>query len=153
MSSLPSWIGWRRGRWTTAATAGNVSSTWRWRCWFTGSSSCFILTHINHSFLYPFMAACGRSFFVARGRAGCGSGCRVFDFGSVLVVEEVELVVDVLLVVGGEGVVLVQELAVLGREGRSGCGSGGRLEKGCLLFLFTRSGHHLHHLVFLCFPD
>lgn len=99
------------------------------------------------------MAACGRSFFVARGRAGCGSGCRVFDFGSVLVVEEVELVVDVLLVVGGEGVVLVQELAVLGREGRSGCGSGGRLEKGCLLFLFTRSGHHLHHLVFLCFPD
>lgn len=76
------------------------------------------------------MAACGAVFFVARGRAGCGSGCRVFDFGSVLVVEEVELVVDVLLVVGGEGVVLVQELAVLGREGWGGCGNGGRREQG-----------------------
>lgn len=74
-----------------------------------------------------FMAAFWAVFFVARGRAGCGSGCRVFDFGSVLVVEEVELVVDVLLVVGGEGVVLVQELAVLGREGWGGCGNGGRL--------------------------
>ena len=64
MSSLPSWTGWRRGCWTTAATAGNVSSAWWWRRWLTGSSSCFILTPVNHSFLYLFMAACWAVFLL-----------------------------------------------------------------------------------------
>lgn len=74
-----------------------------------------------------FMAAFLAVFFVARGWDQCGLHCLVFGLGLVLCVEVVELVVDGSLMVGRQDAILAQEILLLGREGRSGWGSCGRL--------------------------
>lgn len=93
------------------------------------------------------MAAGGAVFFVARGGDRCGLHCLVFGLGCGVAVLTVDGIKDGLLAARVELAVLAQEILLLGREGRSGWGSDGRLWYSiccitirCLLLLFFRHG-------------
>ena len=74
-----------------------------------------------------FMAADGAVFFAVRVLGRCGLHCRVFGLGRGVAVLTVDGVKDGLFAARVELAVLAQEILLLGREGRSGWGSGGRL--------------------------
>lgn len=73
------------------------------------------------------MAADWAVFFVARGGDRCGLHCPVFGLGLVSTVVGVNDSVDGCAAVRRQDAILAQEILLLGREGRSGWGSGGRL--------------------------
>lgn len=66
-------------------------------------------------------------FFVARVLGRYESHCLVFGLGLVSTVVGVNDSVDGVAAVGRHDAVLAQEILLLGRDGRSGWGSGGRL--------------------------